>query len=173
MSFPLSLSPTQTLSGNKTYTLVLTDPDATSRAKPTKGQMCHWIVTGIPLSAPNSSEGIDESSAYTLELSPHVHKNSAPMLKHLVEYLPPSPPPGTGKHRYVFVLLASGSEDDHASEPNKPTDRPHWGYGKVGAGVREFCKDNNLVPVGMSVVYVYRTESLTVGLLDRVLLTIL
>ena len=159
-SLPLSLSPTRTLAHNKTYTLVLTDPDATSRAKPTKGQMCHWIVTGIPLTASNSSEGIDEASAYTLELSPHVHDNLVPKLKHLVEYLPPSPPPGTGKHRYIFVLLASEGDDDRTSEPEKPTDRPHWGYGKVGAGVREFCKDNNLVPVGMPIPYSYSIESL-------------
>ena len=117
--------------------------------------MCHWIVTGISLSASNLSKETDEPSTYTPELSLHAQEDLAPKLKHLVEYLAPSPPPETGKHRYVFVLLASGSEDDWESEPNKPIDRPHWGYGKVGAGVREFCKDNNLVPVGTSDVQAY------------------
>ena len=36
-----ALSPTRTLAVNKTYTLVLSDPDATSRAEPVKAQMCH------------------------------------------------------------------------------------------------------------------------------------
>ncbi|MCJ1246267.1 hypothetical protein MMC30_003473 [Trapelia coarctata] len=148
LSAPSSLSPTRTLACNKTYTLVLTDPDATSRANPTKGQMCHWITTGISLSASNSSEGIDESSAYTLELSPHTENEAATIMKDLVEYMAPAPPEGTGKHRYVFVLLASEDWENGKHGLTKPRERPHWGYRKMGKGVREWANDNGLVAVG-------------------------
>ena len=140
-----ALSPTRTLASNTTYTLVLSDPDATSRANPTMGEMCHWIATGITLTNVNASSGLDERSAYTLEM------NSEPEVRgkvtELMKYLPPSPPPKTGHHRYVFVLLAPEA-DRGAVELKKPDDRPHWGYGKVGKGVKDWAADNGLVAVG-------------------------
>ncbi len=68
----------------------------------------------------------------------------------LISYLPPSPPPNTGFHRYVFVLLAPAANDDRDIEGGlkKPKERSHWGYGKVGKGVRRWAKDNGLVAVG-------------------------
>ena len=51
-------------------------------------------------------------------------------------------------HRYVFVLLASETEERPTKELTKPKDRPHWGYGKIGAGVREWADENGLVVVG-------------------------
>jgi len=69
-----------------------------------------------------------------------------------VEYLGPAPPEGTGKHRYVFVLLAPENEGER-KELKKPDERPHWGYGKVGTGVREWARDNSLVPVGANFFY--------------------
>lgn len=69
----------------------------------------------------------------------------------LVSYLPPSPPPGTGFHRYIFVLLASELENNSTvGQPNvtKPLDRPHWGYGKVGEGVRRWAKEKELIFAG-------------------------
>ena len=62
----------------------------------------------------------------------------------LMSYLAPSPPPKTGKHRYVFVLLA-GPE---GAKLKKPEERPHWGYGKVRHGVRNWAEENGLVAVG-------------------------
>ena len=73
-------------------------------------------------------------------------------LTELMSYIPPSPPPKTGYHRYVFVLLAPQDPKDGGKKLEKPKDRPHWGYGKVGAGVREWAKDNRLVPVGKYMV---------------------
>ena len=69
----------------------------------------------------------------------------------LLSYLAPSPPPKTGPHRYVFVLLVSKGGNDltvGSTELKLPKERAHWGYGKVGKGVREWAKDNNLVVVG-------------------------
>ena len=62
--------------------------------------------------------------------------------------MPPAPPKGTGKHRYVFVLLASDDEDYSRKGLNKTKERPHWGYGAIGKGVREWAFENALVPVG-------------------------
>ncbi|MCJ1388031.1 hypothetical protein MMC18_000875 [Xylographa bjoerkii] len=149
LSSTTTLSPTRTLDSNRTYTVVLTDPDATSRADPTKSQMCHWIVTAVAISATNASEGIDEANAYTLEMSPHSKGIVGTDIHQLIEYMPPAPPKGTGKHRYVFVLLALEDEGNGREELSKPKDRPHWGYGAVGKGVREWATENSLVPVGM------------------------
>lgn len=130
--------PTPTLSSNVTYTLVLTDPDATSRSDPIKAEMCHWIITDISIQEPTSYS----IEAVEMTLGVQVERASNPT--ELVTYFPPSPPPKTGSHRYVFVLLASEVE----SNITKPVDRPHWGYGKVGKGVRTWAEENDLIVVG-------------------------
>ncbi|MCJ1477035.1 hypothetical protein MMC13_005706 [Lambiella insularis] len=158
LSSTSTLSPTRTLASNRTYTLVLTDPDATSRDHPVKAQMCHWIVTGISLSASNSSEGMDEASAYTLELSPHARDTMSAEIKHLIGYMAPAPPEGSGKHRYVFVLLTSEDESDGQKGLKKPKERPHWGYAKVGKGVREWADDNSMIAVGANFFYASRKK---------------
>lgn len=55
------------------YTLLMSDPDAPAKS------WLHWLVTNIPGSAPDVSQG-DE----------------------VISYAPPSPPSGT--HRYIFSL---------------------------------------------------------------------
>ena len=150
----LSHKPTPT-EKNTTYTLVLTDPDATSRADPVKAQMCHWIITGFKLHSKHDSK--PGSIPFTLDTTGEFHQyigsgTYESGLTELMSYIPPSPPPKTGYHRYVFVLLAPEDPKDSGKKLEKPKDRPHWGYGKVGAGVREWAKDNGLVPVGKSIV---------------------
>ncbi|MCJ1378363.1 hypothetical protein MMC17_001461 [Xylographa soralifera] len=153
LSSTTTLSPTCTLASNRTYTIVLTDPDATSRADPIDGQFCHWVISGITISATNSSEGMDEADAYTLVMSPHSKGIAGTELQQLVEYMPPAPPKGTGKHRYVFVLLASENEGNGRNDLSKPKDRPHWGYGATGKGVREWANENGLVPIAANFFY--------------------
>lgn len=68
-------------------------------------------------------------------------------LKEIMEYLPPAPPPKTGFHRYVFVLLAS-EEGQRSRELQKPKERTHWGYGEEGKGVEEWAHENGLQAVG-------------------------
>lgn len=121
-------------SSNKTFTLVLTDPDAKSRENPQWSEMCHWIVTN--LTAPVTS---DMNRAKKGEL---------------VEYLPPTPPPKTGKHRYVFVLL----EGEHGQDLSPPSERKHWGYGKVRHGVRDWAEENELKVVGANFFYAQNEE---------------
>ncbi|KAL9101544.1 MAG: hypothetical protein Q9163_003199 [Psora crenata] len=138
------IPPTTTVKPNTTFTLVLTDPDATSRADPVKAQMCHWILTNATLA---SSDPLDSDR---VELRFYPPKNG---LVELESYLPPSPPPKTGYHRYVFVLLESKPDKGPSTLPKKPKDRPHWGYGKIGAGVREWAEENDLLVVGANFFY--------------------
>lgn len=142
------LGPTRTSGSNTTYTLVFSDPDATSRAEPVMAQMCHWIVTNItlPFQSSNDDEALNWLPSF---LSAKGSKESG--VKEIMPYLPPTPPPKTGYHRYVFVLLASETEDGIQGALTKPKDRPHWGYGKVGAGVREWADENGLVVVGRQI----------------------
>ena len=133
-----SLVPTPTKK-NSTFTLVLTDPDATSRADPAKSEMCHWILTNLTL--PSATNSI----AFDTGIPMDVFKSKEGELK---SYYPPAPPPKTGKHRYVFVLLEG---DSKSIRP--PKERPHWGYGKVRHGVTDWAKDNDLNVVGANFFY--------------------
>lgn len=124
---------------NDTFTLILTDPDAKSRDDPKWSEMCHWIVTNLsmPLIAPSQNFGV-------FDLDESLKKQSG----ELEEYLPPGPPPKTGPHRYVFVLLQGDS-----SSLSAPEDRQHWGYGKVRHGVRDWAHQNDLTVVGANFFY--------------------
>ncbi|KAL8819029.1 MAG: hypothetical protein Q9223_002452 [Gallowayella weberi] len=154
---------TQTIRSNATYTIVLTDPDATSRSDPKMAEMCHWIVTGITL----GEDSVDQ----LVHLSPEFHAMTAGIQpkqlgsqdivndgkpSELMSYYPPAPPPKTGYHRYVFVFLASKADMNDvraAAGLKKPKERPHWGYGKIGKGVRDWAADNDLIAVGADFFY--------------------
>ena len=139
--YPLDTTPSRTTKDNVTYTLVLTDPDATSRADPVKGQMCHWIATNI--TKQHSSEN-SKAPRHLLTVA----SGQSIGIHELMSYVPPGPPPKTGYHRYLFVLLAPAGDADTSKEIKKPKSRPHWGYGRIGAGVKEWAEENDLVPVG-------------------------
>ena len=163
-----TLSPTRTLTTNKTYTLILSDPDATSHSDPVKAQMCHWIITGLTLQSLNSTEGLEggEGTIYALDMrSSRSHLtfstirgpngiSDADGIEEILKYLSPSPPPKTGRHRYVFVLLEpEASDGKRRKKLKKPKDRPHWGYKKQGQGVMDWAADNDLIPVGANFFY--------------------
>lgn len=123
-------------------TLALTDPDAPSRENPKWSQICHYIVTNVPLASswsPSSSSNLD------------INNKKHHKLKTIMPYKPPGPPPKTGKHRYVFVALAPKNGTTEPLDLVKPRDRQHWGYGgeeKVGKGVREWAEEMGLGVVG-------------------------
>ena len=83
--------------------------------------MCHWIVTATK--APKAPEvGLNLATPIVAANDDKDHWD----VHELVEYLPPTPPPKTGLHRYVFVLLMP--EKGHSGDDlNVPKDRPHWG----------------------------------------------
>lgn len=141
----------------------MTDPDATSRSDPAMAEMCHWIATGFRFDA--SSEDMVVSLPADVAAMSDISKMREPgpkgtgngsRVKDLMSYYPPAPPPRTGYHRYVFVLLASKSDGKQVridTELKKPKERPHWGYGEVGKGVRDWAADNGLTPVGANFFY--------------------
>lgn len=55
----------------------------------------------------------------------------------------PGPPPKTGFHRYVFVLLEGNNTNLEA-----PEERQYWGFGKEGHGVRDWAEKQGLDVVG-------------------------
>lgn len=61
---------------------------------------------------------------------------------------PPAPPKGTGKHRYVFVLLEGANE-----KLGVPEERKHWGFETPGSGVREWAAREKLTVLGANFHY--------------------
>ena len=136
--FNTEVNPTPTRKDNATYVLALTDPDATSHSHPIKAQMCHWIAMNIT---------IPVASSLPVILPGLTGVSGGSNINELMPYFPPSPPPKTGYHRYVFVVLTSKSLGS-GEDLEKPKARPHWGYEKIGSGVREWAEENNLAVVG-------------------------
>ena len=119
-----SISTIDITAKNSTFTLALTDTDAKSRDNPKWSEMCHWILTNLTTPIPEPPEIMKKEGE-------------------LISYQPPGPPPKTGAHRYVFVLL-EGDTDDLVA----PEERQHWGYGKNRKGVQKWAKENELKVVG-------------------------
>lgn len=120
-------------------TLALTDPDAKSRDNPIWSEMCHWIVTEVPLTAPNGT-------------------SVAKTFKEVMPYKAPGPPPKTGKHRYVFAALAPRNGTHEVLNLTVPADRQHWGYGEVRRGLRDWAEENGLVVIGANFIYAQDTK---------------
>ncbi|KAL2066534.1 hypothetical protein VTL71DRAFT_2605 [Oculimacula yallundae] len=127
--------------GTPGLVVALTDPDAKSRDDPKWSEMCHWIYI-VP---------INFQTTFEAELGAQA-KNSLPELvipasvwqeSDFVDYKPPGPPPKTGFHRYVFVVLEGDTTNLTA-----PSERQHWGTGKVRHGVRDWAEQEDLKVVG-------------------------
>ncbi|OCH91729.1 PEBP-like protein [Obba rivulosa] len=81
------------------YTLAMLDPDAPSRKEPLYKCFRHWVVTGLQSPPRTSSE---TSSSAALATRPAT-----------TPYRPPGPRPGSGLHRYIFLLF----EEPPSREP--------------------------------------------------------
>lgn len=68
----------------KKYVLVMVDPDAPSRIKPTAANWRHWLVVDLKGASLQTGE-LDGTT--------------------LTDYHPPSPPPNSGFHRYQFMVF--------------------------------------------------------------------
>lgn len=55
---------------------------------------------------------------------------------------PPSPPKGSGIHRYVFAVVEGDNWNIEA-----PKERKNWGVGSSGAGPREWIVEEGLGPL--------------------------
>jgi len=99
------------------YTLAMVDPDAPSRENPKVREWRHWVVVNIP--------GKDVSQGDVLS-----------------SYAPPTPPKGTGLHRYVFVLYEQ--QDTLNIDPLDDNARGKW-------RLREFAKKHHIgTPVALN-----------------------
>uniref|UniRef100_A0A0W0F8D0 PEBP-like protein n=1 Tax=Moniliophthora roreri TaxID=221103 RepID=A0A0W0F8D0_MONRR len=78
-------------SGETTYTLVMMDPDAPSRADPKFKEFRHWVISGLKSPADSSRE---TENLVALKTKPST-----------TPYRPPGPPPGSGIHRYTLLLF--------------------------------------------------------------------
>eukprot|EP00795_Rhopilema_esculentum_P007745 gene7745-13578_t len=108
---------------DKNVTLVMVDPDAPSSKNPSCRSWLHWIVTSTNTKTKDILTG-----------------------RELVKYQPPSPPSGSGKHRYYFLLY---EQNDKTVVIKDPEDRCKF-------DVDAFAADNDLDgPVAISMV---RTE---------------
>ncbi|KAJ4485213.1 PEBP-like protein [Lentinula aciculospora] len=85
--------------GETSYTLVMTDPDAPSKADPKYRQFRHWVITG--LQSPATSQN-PSGTASLIALK--TRASTTP-------YRPPGPPPGSGPHRYCFLLFQEPTGD--------------------------------------------------------------
>ncbi|KAF2187193.1 PEBP-like protein [Zopfia rhizophila CBS 207.26] len=132
---------------NMTYVITLTDPDAPSRDNPEWSEFCHWIAANVSLSSQTYSIlPIPPFGAQKKEV-----KGSG--LDDVLEYKPPGPPPKTGKHRYVFLVFAPANGTTLPLDLTKPKERQHWGTGEERKGVRQWAKENELMPVAANFIY--------------------
>jgi phosphatidylethanolamine-binding protein (PEBP) family uncharacterized protein len=78
----ISFSPISDSNSAQSFTFFLIDPDAPTPDDPKFAYWRHWVVTNIPSSAKDISEG-----------------------KTLTQYLAPGPKDESGPHRYLFLLF--------------------------------------------------------------------
>lgn len=88
----------------ETYTLVMIDPDAPNH--PEGRYFLHWIMANIP------GEDLAQGDL----------KNGKP----IVGYVPPTPPKGTGTHRYMFVVFRHDDSAAKLTETIPNTQRRQW-----------------------------------------------
>lgn len=147
---------------NKTYVITLTDPDAPSRDNPKWSEMCHWIATNVSIAQASESYSILPAPVPSQDLGVYgfsgdavasSQKNGGNSPDDIVDYKPPGPPEKTGKHRYVFLVFTPQNGTTEPLHLSKPDDRQHWGTGEEGGGVRDWAKDNGLVPVAANFIY--------------------
>lgn len=128
-----SSSPSSSSPDSTTYTLVMTDPDAPSRADKSYSEYVHHIVSGLKL----NSEAAD-FAAIDFEAG-----------NELLPYMGPAPPEGTGKHRYVYILF----KETQATPKVYEGERARWGSDTPATGVRLWAAKHNLVPVAANFYY--------------------
>ena len=95
------------------YTLVMVDPDPPSRQNPVYREWLHWAVTDVRVRPGDGA--LDIAGAHEA-----------------IAYAGPTPPRGTGLHRYCFILfrqahsLASLSETTFANATNTSPSSEHF-----------------------------------------------
>ncbi|CAE6526791.1 unnamed protein product [Rhizoctonia solani] len=89
---------------DSTYTLAFLDPDAPSRADPKFGPFRHWVITGLRAPSVDAIAQLANDASNAPIAAKSTNQATTP-------YRPPGPGPGTGVHRYVFLLFREPSEN--------------------------------------------------------------
>eukprot|EP00771_Trimastix_marina_P002451 gnl/Trimastix_PCT/3582.p1 GENE.gnl/Trimastix_PCT/3582~~gnl/Trimastix_PCT/3582.p1 ORF type:complete len:164 (+),score=20.79 gnl/Trimastix_PCT/3582:57-548(+) len=97
----------------KLYTLIMTDPDAPSRRTPRMREWRHWVVINI--------QGCEINTGNVL-----------------TSYNGPTPPVGSGPHRYVLIVCEQAARVAAHMPPD--SDRGRW-------KARDFIRQSHLTPV--------------------------
>lgn len=136
------LFPGVELSNKIQLVMGVTDPDAPSRDNPEWSEICHWLAV-LKQDRDDDSDSDSDGAVDAFDKKKYYE---------LMEYKPPGPPPKTGKHRYVFVLLAPINRTTEALHLTKPADRQHWGYKEERQGLRKWASNHGLEPIGMFIL---------------------
>jgi Raf kinase inhibitor-like YbhB/YbcL family protein len=87
--------------GTKSFVVTMVDPEA-----PTVLGFWHWAVVNIPRNVTQLPTGAGDESGKGLPEGAFHLPNDARSLR----YVGAGPPPGSGKHRYIFAVLALEAE---------------------------------------------------------------
>lgn len=98
------LSWTGAPAGTRSFALICDDPDAPSPRRPAPEPWVHWVIFNIPADAAGLPAGVERTLAPAQAPAARQGTNSWP--RDNVGYRGPAPPPGSGRHRYVFKLYA-------------------------------------------------------------------
>lgn len=91
--------------GTKSLAIICDDPDAPSRKNPRpEGPWVHWVIYNLPTNISPLPEGVARQAE--VEAIEGVRQGANSWSKDNVGYLGPSPPPGSGPHRYYFTVYA-------------------------------------------------------------------
>jgi Raf kinase inhibitor-like YbhB/YbcL family protein len=88
-------------SGTQSFVVTMVDPEA-----PTVLGFWHWAVVNIPRSVTQLPARAGDESGPGLPQGAFQLPNDARTMR----YVGAAPPPGTGKHRYIFAVLALEAE---------------------------------------------------------------
>ncbi|XP_041854434.1 phosphatidylethanolamine-binding protein 4 [Melanotaenia boesemani] len=91
----------------KMYALVMVDPDAPSRTKPTSAYWRHWLIVNIKGSA--LKKGRIQGTTLT-------------------DYYPPTPPQKSGFHRYQFMLFEQPPHTHVSLADQERSSRGKWDF---------------------------------------------
>lgn len=96
--------------------MILLDPDAPSRAEPSRREFRHWLTVNIPGNDLKSGEEV-------------------------FQYIGSGPPQGTGLHRYVFLLF---KQPNGKIDFDSPYVSDHSALNRPSSSTRDLMKKYNL-----------------------------